>query len=1561
MRILECAGLDPNRDFRPEQWRGACAVADVYAEAEPKNPRSLLLEAPTGIGKTLMYLGPLSLYDCSVVISTSGKLLQRQIADFAGEKLGLDSVVLMGRNNYLCRECCLHYLENMPEDHELHPELARLCERLEDETIHEFARFQQLGWSRNFLDFMRRQLTAASAFCRNNAHECFYTELERKAAYSPLVILNHHVLFSLGENCLSQGKILIADEAHALPEAASNVLSKSISTSQLRALQNQAELCREFCADAVDEFDAVLERLIRRFTEQARKETFVRVGRIQLDWLPERPFAYQSSSPFCRAVCEELNAAWQEIVQSIRGMAERLEDRDWVCYLEAGMNDQVTLKCTPIKTAPLLREFWSRWWGTVGLSATLAMPGAADGEEFHYFRRKCGFPQPTAPDLILKSPFELKKQCRVFVPARGTDYDCRPERDPELFLKKRIELAGSMIQAFDGRTLALYTASCRREAAAAVLKPLFRERLLVQDEDNMTNDELAEQFAAVPGSALLGGKSFFTGFDVPGESLSCEILEKLPFRYRNDPVLEAETRNVEESGDGNGFQEVVLPAMLMELRQAFGRLIRSRTDRGIFILPDSRFLDKNYRDAVIDAFDGIAIEEFSSPAELAAGIPADFLPFSLKDCSEFGAHFEEEWKKFRDTELFRRLTGLRSCRDILVQLKIPELYDWQTTVIDNVLNGIPAQFVIYPAGSGKSLTYQIPALMRPGLTLVISPLKALMYDQVQSLRDKGIREAAFFNSDLSQEERDAIMNRLEQRKIRLLYVAPERLHKSFIKRILNLPQGISMLVIDEAHMISEAGSQWRPFYGELAYAWELFGKPQLLAVTATAGKRIKEEVQAQFGIPDSCVYENTVVRTRVMISVNFADNVYEQKQKALAFVRRAQGRPVLVYCSQINYVHDLVSFLKVNIPDLPIGVYYTGKDKSERQLSAEELNETHRRFLENRIRVLVATCAYGMGIDKPDIWGVLYNNVPASLEEFVQGAGRVCRDRKLLLEYSEAGCPPIVSVTCARGDLLELDKINKPFNLVEALGTLIIIQMKDWKEKADCIAGGGELGNDFVCSCQTIFETVDEDKLKACILLARFLRDRNCLQDGSFDWRRSEFIFSGIAAIPDRSQFSEWVNARKQERIRQQADFLRFCLTSGCRNEFLQIYFTGAAGSERKCHCCDVCGYDLTEHLKYAESIDSTFEGCVSRFTCGKFNGNEEQLLQYLRKISDAQLPAQIAYLHREHQESGQEYSDADFAAALLELRNETADQKLIFATLCRLNRILAATGKRGSRRQLLHDFVDGYGIQKWEPVLDFLAEFQRFSAKYRGWELMWVNPGILQECAGLNKHLEALHDAGVKAELGKWIEQEMKPFGEFISSLRWTECVYYICRGRALLNLLLENPSEEEKLAADSDWQRLRKYIDYIILLEKEEPEKFCQLCDFVKTLPEDQRSEWELILSAPEDFAGLNNMDDSSPEWFCHSPVSRSRLLHCREFSREILLREMEAAEAKMPIARWRDLLTLMPVACKLYPEYSRWIQLAEKRKEEGSSLKLPDCLRYFLQRKVVLAAPQSSADAG
>ncbi|MBI5433520.1 MAG: RecQ family ATP-dependent DNA helicase [Planctomycetes bacterium] len=310
-----------------------------------------------------------------------------------------------------------------------------------------------------------------------------------------------------------------------------------------------------------------------------------------------------------------------------------------------------------------------------------------------------------------------------------------------------------------------------------------------------------------------------------------------------------------------------------------------------------------------------------------------------------------------------------------------ELRGPQREVIDAVLAGRDVLLTM-PTGGGKSLCYQLPALLVDGLTLVISPLIALMQDQVDALTRKGVR-AAFVNSSLDAPQRRERLQRAADGKLELLYVTPERFRSADFQEALPKLR-IARLAVDEAHCVSQWGHDFRPDYSQLATYRARLGNPPTLALTATATTRVAEDIVSMLGLRDPLIVRLGIERPELFLAatrVVFA----EEKLPLLAERVRAQDGAGIVYSTLIRDLEELhVELKRAGIESL----VYHGK------LSPEERRRAQRRFLESERDVVLATNAFGMGVDKPDIRFVLHAQVPRTLEQWTQEVGRAGRDGK---------------------------------------------------------------------------------------------------------------------------------------------------------------------------------------------------------------------------------------------------------------------------------------------------------------------------------------------------------------------------------------------------------------------------------------------------------------------------------------------------------------------------------------------------------------------------------------
>lgn len=305
----------------------------------------------------------------------------------------------------------------------------------------------------------------------------------------------------------------------------------------------------------------------------------------------------------------------------------------------------------------------------------------------------------------------------------------------------------------------------------------------------------------------------------------------------------------------------------------------------------------------------------------------------------------------------------------------------QETIIRNVLAGKDT-FVLMPTGGGKSLCYQLPALLMPGTAIVISPLIALMKNQVDAIRmvseDDGI--AHFLNSSLTRQEVDRVKGDVLGARTKLLYVAPESLNKAenvaFFKSI-----DISFYAVDEAHCISEWGHDFRPEYRKIRQMITQIGQHGVIALTATATDKVKADILKTLGMTEVSVFKSSFNRPNLYYEVR--PKTKDVEKDIVKFVRQRSGKSGIIYCLSRKKVEELAEFLQVN--KVPARAYHAGMEAAQRSQAQDD-------FLMERVDVIVATVAFGMGIDKPDVRYVIHYDIPKSLEGYYQETGRAGRD-----------------------------------------------------------------------------------------------------------------------------------------------------------------------------------------------------------------------------------------------------------------------------------------------------------------------------------------------------------------------------------------------------------------------------------------------------------------------------------------------------------------------------------------------------------------------------------------
>jgi ATP-dependent DNA helicase RecQ len=353
----------------------------------------------------------------------------------------------------------------------------------------------------------------------------------------------------------------------------------------------------------------------------------------------------------------------------------------------------------------------------------------------------------------------------------------------------------------------------------------------------------------------------------------------------------------------------------------------------------------------------------------------------------------------------------------------------QEHIIRNVLSGRDT-FVLMPTGGGKSLCYQLPAVMKKGIAIVVSPLIALMKNQVDAMRNFSTEDdvAHFLNSSLTKTEMARVKNDVLSGKAKLLYVAPESLTKEenieFLKNI-----DISFYAIDEAHCISEWGHDFRPEYRRIRPIIEMIGRSPIIALTATATPKVQHDILKNLNILDADVFKSSFNRPNLYYEVKSKQDVTKE---IIKYIKNNSGKSGIIYCLSRKKVEEMAEVLKVNgIKALP---YHAGMDSATRTMNQDK-------FLMEEADIIVATIAFGMGIDKPDVRFVIHYDIPKSLEGYYQETGRAGRDG------GEGNCIAYYSYN----DILKLEKFMQGKPIAEQeIGKQLLLETVSYAESSVC-------------------------------------------------------------------------------------------------------------------------------------------------------------------------------------------------------------------------------------------------------------------------------------------------------------------------------------------------------------------------------------------------------------------------------------------------------------------------------------------------------------------------------
>ncbi|MDR0537966.1 MAG: DNA helicase RecQ [Tannerellaceae bacterium] len=374
-------------------------------------------------------------------------------------------------------------------------------------------------------------------------------------------------------------------------------------------------------------------------------------------------------------------------------------------------------------------------------------------------------------------------------------------------------------------------------------------------------------------------------------------------------------------------------------------------------------------------------------------------------------------------------------RDIITE-KLKQYFGFDTfkgnqkAIIENVLAGYDT-FVLMPTGGGKSLCYQLPSLMLGGTAIVISPLIALMKNQVDAMRNFSEEDgiAHFLNSSLNRAAIDQVKEDLMSGRTKLLYVAPESLTKEenmeFLRQIT-----ISFYAVDEAHCISEWGHDFRPEYRRIRPIINEIGKRPLIALTATATPKVQHDIQKNLGMNDSKVFKSSFNRPNLYYEIR--QKGVDVDREIIKYIKNKEGKSGIVYCLSRKRVEEFTDILKAN--GIKALAYHAGMDSQQRTNNQDA-------FLMEQVDVIVATIAFGMGIDKPDVRYVIHYDIPKSLEGYYQETGRAGRDG------GEGQCLAFYTYK----DLQKLEKFMQGKPVAEQeIGKQLLLETAAYAETAMC-------------------------------------------------------------------------------------------------------------------------------------------------------------------------------------------------------------------------------------------------------------------------------------------------------------------------------------------------------------------------------------------------------------------------------------------------------------------------------------------------------------------------------
>lgn len=565
--------------YRAEQVQLAGEIAGALDQGD-----ALLAEAETGTGKTLAYLVPALHFDGKVLISTHTRALQDQLmhrdipAVFNATGRRRSVALLKGRSNYLCPFRMKKYLQSGQLEFWAQKPLLEVSEWAEKTRDGDLAGLHFDVFEKGIGVMVTATVEQCSGSKCDDYHQCPLMKARQRAMEADIVVSNHSLMLAdaalksgeFGE-ILPQFDAYVIDEAHSLPDLAAQHFGMQVNRLRLITWLNDMQAALDTLAD-----------------EQVLKNEFLEDGRALLDAWPKDDKALLQS---CWQPIADRAASRNERSEDMAKLAERAlqiaNDIDalirppsgFVAWAE-GQGEHLRYQVAPVETGPVLQtHLWERPASFVLLSATLRVSAS-----FAYTKERLGLPDAT--ETFHPSPFNYAEQGLIYLPRRLPD-----PRDPR-GREALVDEMETLLRASRGRAFVLFTSWQMLNYASAELADRLPWPVLVQGKSG-SKDAILEEFRADTHSILCGTRSFWEGVDVPGDTLSLVIVDKVPFAPPNDPLLQARVRRCEEEG-GNGFRDIQLPEAIAVLRQGVGRLIRTQTDRGVMAVLDSRIYSKSY-------------------------------------------------------------------------------------------------------------------------------------------------------------------------------------------------------------------------------------------------------------------------------------------------------------------------------------------------------------------------------------------------------------------------------------------------------------------------------------------------------------------------------------------------------------------------------------------------------------------------------------------------------------------------------------------------------------------------------------------------------------------------------------------------------------------------------------------------------------------------------------------------------------------------------------------------------------------------------------------------------